>query len=63
MIGTEPAHRRRGLGRAVMDALARRAVERGTRQGVLVASPEGRARYEAMGRRVRPLVTAARRRG
>ncbi|MEU8683259.1 GNAT family N-acetyltransferase [Streptomyces sp. NPDC048611] len=63
MIGTEPAHRRRGLGRAVMDALARRAVERGARQGVLVASPEGRALYEAMGWRVRSPVTAAGRRG
>ncbi|MGW2009169.1 GNAT family N-acetyltransferase [Streptomyces nigrescens] len=63
MIGTEPAHQRRGLGRAVMAALAGRAVERGARQGVLVASPDGRALYEAMGWRLRSPVTAAGRMG
>ncbi|MFJ3954437.1 GNAT family N-acetyltransferase [Streptomyces libani] len=63
MIGTEPAHQRRGLGRAVMTALAGRAVERGARQGVLVASPDGRALYEAMGWRLRSPVTAAGRMG
>ncbi|MGY5128538.1 GNAT family N-acetyltransferase [Streptomyces nigrescens] len=63
MIGTEPAHQRRGLGRAVMTALAGRAVERGARQGVLVASPDGRALYEAMGWRSRSMVTAAGRMG
>ncbi|AZS73665.1 hypothetical protein DDE74_24345 [Streptomyces lydicus] len=63
MIGTEPAHQRRGLGRAVMAALAGRAVERGARQGVLVASPDGRALYEAMGWRLRSRVTAAGRMG
>ncbi|MGY5131575.1 GNAT family N-acetyltransferase [Streptomyces nigrescens] len=63
MIGTEPAHQRRGLGRAVMAALAGRAVEWGARQGVLVASPDGRALYEAMGWRLRSPVTAAGRMG
>ncbi|MEU8915735.1 GNAT family N-acetyltransferase [Streptomyces nigrescens] len=63
MIGTQPAHQRRGLGRAVMAALAGRAVERGARQGVLVASPDGRALYEAMGWRLRSPVTAAGRMG
>ncbi|MCW7990269.1 hypothetical protein XF35_34715 [Streptomyces platensis subsp. clarensis] len=63
MIGTEPAHQRRGLGRAVMAALAGRAVERGARQGVLVASPDGRSLYEAMGWRLRSPVTAAGRMG
>ncbi|MFH8568837.1 GNAT family N-acetyltransferase [Streptomyces sp. NPDC017993] len=59
MIGTDPAHRRRGLGRFLMASLAGRAAERGARQGVLVASPDGRALYEATGWRLRSPVTAA----
>ncbi|MFH8555566.1 GNAT family N-acetyltransferase [Streptomyces celluloflavus] len=59
MIGTEAAHRRRGLGRFLMATLARRAAELGAGQGVLVASPDGRALYEALGWRLRAPVTAA----
>ncbi|MFG2226884.1 GNAT family N-acetyltransferase [Streptomyces sp. NPDC048644] len=59
MIGTAAGHRRRGLGRLVMAALAGRAATAGATQGVLVASPEGRALYEALGWQVRAPVTAA----
>ncbi|MCB5911191.1 GNAT family N-acetyltransferase [Streptomyces pinistramenti] len=59
MIGTAAGHRRRGLGRLVMAALAARAAAAGATQGVLVASPEGRALYEALGWELRAPVTAA----
>jgi len=48
-IITDPAHQRRGLGRAVMGALGERARALGADQGVLVATPEGRALYEVLG--------------
>ncbi|MFF9499772.1 GNAT family N-acetyltransferase [Streptomyces sp. NPDC014656] len=48
-IITEPAHRRRGLGTAVMAALTRAALERGVSEGVLGATVQGRALYEAIG--------------
>ena len=47
-IVTDPAHRRRGLGRAVMAALDA-AREGGTRTQVLVATDEGRALYSTLG--------------
>jgi len=49
VIQTEPAHRRRGLGRAVMRALDGVARGKGARQGVLMATGEGRALYESLG--------------
>lgn len=48
-IITDPAHQRRGLGRAVMGALGDRAQALGASRGVLVATPEGRALYEVLG--------------
>ncbi len=57
-IVTEMAHRRRGLGRALMAALGgeRRSA---ASQPVLAATDEGRALYEALGWAVRsPLATA-----
>ncbi|UOZ09276.1 GNAT family N-acetyltransferase [Amycolatopsis sp. WQ 127309] len=48
-IVTEPAHRRRGLGRVVMHRLA---VAAGARSSVLLASEAGRGLYGALGRRV-----------
>jgi GNAT superfamily N-acetyltransferase len=48
-IETEEAHRRRGLGGAVMRALGREALRRGAEQGVLVATPAGRALYLSLG--------------
>lgn len=48
-IITDPAHQRRGLGRAVMGVLGERARALGVGRGVLVATPEGRALYEVLG--------------
>jgi GNAT superfamily N-acetyltransferase len=58
-IVTDPAHQRRGLGRAVMHALQALARAHGRHAGVLVATPEGRALYESLGWRVHaPWATA-----
>ena len=51
-IATEEAHRRRGLGRALMAALDQAACEEGARRGLLVATEQGRALYKALGWRV-----------
>ncbi|UNO41982.1 GNAT family N-acetyltransferase [Streptomyces sp. MST-110588] len=48
-IETAPAHRRRGLGRAVMRALANAAVAEGARAGVLGATVEGQSLYRTVG--------------
>jgi GNAT superfamily N-acetyltransferase len=48
-IVTAPAHQRRGLGWFVMGVLGERARALGAGQGVLVATPEGRALYEVLG--------------
>lgn len=58
-VVTEPEHRRRGLGRVLMAALARQAVESGAPLGVLVATEEGRALYQALGWQLVSPVTAA----
>ncbi|NUT18838.1 MAG: GNAT family N-acetyltransferase [Hamadaea sp.] len=49
MVETAAEHQRRGLGRWAMTALAEAAVARGARAGVLAATVEGRALYEALG--------------
>ena len=51
-IVTEPAHQRRGLGRAVMQSLQSIAHAHGRHAGVLVATDEGRALYETLGWRL-----------
>lgn len=48
-IQTDPAHRRRGLGSVVMGALARRAVQRGARTGLLMATTDGFHLYRKLG--------------
>ena len=48
-IQTEPAYRRRGLGSVVMGALADRAVERGARTGLLMATTDGFGLYRRLG--------------
>ncbi|MEU8437138.1 GNAT family N-acetyltransferase [Streptomyces sp. NPDC029216] len=48
-IETDAAHRRRGLGRAVMSALAEAAVTQGARTGLLIASEEGQRLYSSLG--------------
>ncbi len=58
-IVTEPAHQRRGLGRAVMHALQAVARAHGRHANVLVASAQGRALYESLGWRLHaPWATA-----
>lgn len=58
-IVTEPAHQRRGLGRAVMHALQALARAHGRHANVLVATAQGRALYEALGWRLHaPWATA-----
>ncbi|GAA1229071.1 hypothetical protein GCM10009665_19440 [Kitasatospora nipponensis] len=52
-VGTEPAHRRRGLGALVMRALTDVALEDGAGTGVLGATVQGRALYESLGWSVR----------
>ncbi|MPY55252.1 GNAT family N-acetyltransferase [Streptomyces acidicola] len=48
-IETDAAHRRRGLGRAMMSALAETAVSQGARTGLLIASEEGQRLYSSLG--------------
>lgn len=58
-IGTDAAHRRRGLGTAVMCALHAIARERGARRGLLVATQQGQALYETLGwRAIAPYASA-----
>jgi GNAT superfamily N-acetyltransferase len=58
-IVTEPAHQRRGLGRAVMHALQALARAHGRHANVLVATAEGRTLYETLGWRLHaPWATA-----
>ncbi len=48
-VETTPAFRRRGLARHVMTTMCARAAAAGATHGVLVASADGRALYEALG--------------
>jgi GNAT superfamily N-acetyltransferase len=48
-IHTDPAYRRRGLGSVVMGALGRRALERGARTGLLMATEAGVQLYTRLG--------------
>ncbi|MFZ6876548.1 GNAT family N-acetyltransferase [Undibacterium sp. Di27W] len=48
-IATQVAHQRRGLGRVVMTQLEAIATQHGIKDGVLVATPEGRALYTSLG--------------
>ena len=58
-IETHPNHRRRGLGRAVMAELAAVALDCGAARGALVATPDGRALYSALGWQLHALYTTA----
>jgi GNAT superfamily N-acetyltransferase len=58
-IETHEQHRRRGLGRVVMHALRETAARRGVDQGVLVATPDGRALYATLGWQMHSLYTTA----
>ena len=58
-IGTDAAHRRRGLGRHVMCALHAAARREGVARGLLAATVDGHALYTTLGWRVRaPYATA-----
>jgi GNAT superfamily N-acetyltransferase len=48
-VWTDPAHRRRGLARRVMDAILEWCRANGVRRVCLHASPDGRALYEQLG--------------
>ncbi|CAN5152859.1 hypothetical protein BH09PSE1_BH09PSE1_16760 [soil metagenome] len=48
-ISVDPGHRRRGLGGLVMRTLEAAMRERGGRDGVLVATADGRALYQSLG--------------
>jgi GNAT superfamily N-acetyltransferase len=48
-VETSTAHRRRGLGGAMMTALGDAAADLGARRGLLMASTEGRALYNSLG--------------
>jgi GNAT superfamily N-acetyltransferase len=58
-IVTHPDHRRRGLGRAIMSELGAVAFRDGATKGCLVATPDGRALYGALGWRLHSLFTTA----
>jgi GNAT superfamily N-acetyltransferase len=51
-IETEPAHRRRGLGSAVMAALVEAAAAQGATRGILAASRDGLRLYRSLGWKV-----------
>ncbi len=48
-IHTDPGHRRRGLGSVVMGMLSRRALQRGARTGLLMATTDGAYLYGKLG--------------
>lgn len=58
-IVTEPGHQRKGLGRVIMAALGNRSIAQEARVGVLVATEQGRALYEAIGWSLVSPVTSA----
>jgi ribosomal protein S18 acetylase RimI-like enzyme len=51
-LETDPAHRRRGLGSAVMAAMVEAAMARGARRGILIASADGLRLYRRLGWKV-----------
>jgi len=58
-IRTQDDHRRRGLARALMAKLGNIALRAGIGKAGLVATPEGRVLYEALGWRLHTLYTTA----
>jgi len=51
-IETDPAHRRRGLGSAVMASLVEAAATKGAKRGILIASIDGLRLYRSLGWKV-----------
>jgi GNAT superfamily N-acetyltransferase len=58
-IRTHDDHRGRGLARALMAAHVNRAIENGVTRAALVATPDGRLLYEALGWQLHSLYTTA----
>jgi GNAT superfamily N-acetyltransferase len=58
-IQTHEQHRRRGLGRVVMNALRQTASKHGGYHGLLVATPDGHALYSTLGWQMHSLYTTA----
>jgi hypothetical protein len=58
-IVTESAHQRKGLGRVIMATLVKLSIAEGAKVGVLVATEQGRALYQAIGWSLVSPVTAA----
>ncbi|MFC9996172.1 GNAT family N-acetyltransferase [Nocardia sp. NPDC127526] len=58
-VVTEPDHRRRGLGRVVMDELRTVAAAHGATTAVLVSTVEGRHLYRTLGWQVDSEMVAA----
>lgn len=58
-IETHEQHRRRGLGRVIMNALRQSASDHGGDHGLLVATPDGRALYSTLGWQLHSLYTTA----
>ncbi len=58
-IVTEPTHQRKGLGRVIMATLVNAAIAQQASVGVLVATEQGRALYQAIGWTLVSPVTAA----
>ncbi|MFG1708755.1 GNAT family N-acetyltransferase [Nonomuraea sp. M3C6] len=58
-VETAGNHRRRGLGTVIMQTLATTAASMGARDGVLVATAEGRSLYETLGWTLYTPMTAA----
>ena len=59
-IETDPAHRRRGLGSAVMSSLVEAAAAQGATRGILVASRDGLRVFRALGWKVVADIVVAR---
>ncbi|WP_246159083.1 GNAT family N-acetyltransferase [Catellatospora sichuanensis] len=57
-VATDPAHQRRGLGTAVMNALAVAAIDQGAVTAALHGTEEGRALYEGLGWQLRSKITS-----
>ena len=58
-IKTEPAHRRKGLGRVIMAALTNAAIDRGAATGVLGSTEDGKALYLNLGWTIHTELTGA----
>lgn len=58
-VETAPAHRRRGLGTAVMRTLSNHAAHNGLGTGILVATETGRRLYRTLGWTVRSEIASA----